>query len=145
MVFNGYGAYNAGNNYSVTFTGPVSLGTAAGISRQIGVGNSGGLTLTGVVSNGATGNTIEKVGSGNLVLDAQNVYSGGTILSAGAVQLGIAPVGTVGSITSSAIGTGPVVFNGGGLVPSGTMPVTVINPVSFTGNATLARAGTPAR
>ncbi len=135
LVFNGAGTYNGQGNYSMTFTGAVSLGAAAGVSRQIGVNGAGGLVLAGVVSNGATANSIEKIGSGNLLLDAQNIYSGGTILSGGAVQMGVNPVGTVGNIASGAIGTGPIVFNGGGLVSSASMAVTVLNPVSFNGSS----------
>ncbi len=130
LVFNGSGAYGGTGGNSMTFTGPVSLGTAPGAYRSVGV-NGGSLVLTGIVSNGTTVNALEKTGNGNLVLDAENMYTGNTILSGGEVQMGVNPVGTAGNVTSSAIGTGAIVFNGGGLASNGVAPRAVLNPVSF--------------
>jgi len=135
VVFNGNGTYVAANSLAMTFTGLVNLGTAPGAYRSIGVNNGGALIFSNVISNGTTVNSIEKTGAGTLQLNNQNTYTGDTILSGGAIQLGVDPVGTVGSITSSAIGTGRIVFSGGGLVSSGTTARTILNPVTF-GNST---------
>ncbi|MCE9609012.1 MAG: autotransporter-associated beta strand repeat-containing protein [Chthoniobacter sp.] len=142
VTFNGAGTYGAGNNLNMGFTGAVSLGTAPGVFRSIGVSNSANLNLSGVISNGTTVFSIEKVGSGNLVLSNQNLYTGDTIITGGNIQLAAGNVGSVGSITSTPIGTGRLVFNGsgagsGGISSNGSTARTIINPVVFTGNATL--------
>lgn len=134
VVLNGNMGYGASLNYSATFTNSVSLGTTPGAWRTINVANAGALVFNGVVSNGTTVNSIEKAGTGNLALNNQNTYTGDTILSAGAIQIGVNSVGSVGSITSGAIGRGRVVFNGGGLA-SDVTPRTILNSVAFSGNS----------
>ena len=133
LVLNGFMGYGASSNYSATFTNSVSLGTTPGAWSTINVANSGAVVFNGVVSNGTTVNSIEKAGSGNLSLNNQNTYTGDTILSAGTIQIGVNSVGSVGSVTSGAIGTGRIVFNGGGLASDAT-PRTIINSVAFSGN-----------
>ncbi|NBW85940.1 MAG: hypothetical protein EBR23_03675, partial [Planctomycetia bacterium] len=134
VVINGYAGYSGQTNYSLTLNGPVSLGTAPGVWRQIGVANSAGIVFNGVISNGTTATGIEKTGSGNLVMAAQNTYSGDTILSNGGVQLAVNPVGSIGAITSGPLGTGRIVFNGGGIASDATAR-TIINPIAFSGSA----------
>ena len=137
LTLNGGFTYGGSSNFGMTFsTGAVSLGAAPGVIRAIGVNNSTFLALGGVVSNGSTANSLEKVGSGNLVLSAQNLYTGDTIISNGAVQLGANATGSVGAVTSGPVGTGRINFNGGGLA-SDTTARTVINNVVFTGSGTL--------
>ena len=116
-------------------TGGVTLGTTPGLSRAITVSST--FTLGGVIGNGSYANSLIKAGGGNLVLDGASTYSGTTRLDAGLLEMGVSPVGAVGSITSSAIGSGTLLFNGGGLSSASIAPVTVLNPVGFTGNATI--------
>ena len=73
IVFNGSGTYNATSNYSMTFTGAVSLGTAPGPYRSIGVNNAAAMILNGVISNGTTTTSSEKSGGGKLAPNAQHV------------------------------------------------------------------------
>ena len=117
-------------------TGAVSLGTTPGISRTITV-NTNKFTLGGVISDGTTVNSLTKAGNNNLVLSGANTYTGETVLSAALLQLGTGNVGSVGSITSSAIGTGPLVFNGGGISSDSITNRTILNPITFTGHATV--------
>ncbi len=116
-------------------TGGVTLGTTPGLSRAITVSST--FTLGGVIGNGSYANSLIKAGGGNLVLDGASTYSGTTRLDAGLLEMGVSPVGAVGSITSSAIGSGTLLFNGGGLSSASIAPLTVLNPVGFTGNATI--------
>ena len=83
---------------------------------------------------------LTKVGAGTLKLSGANIYTGGTILTLGTLRIGGGNVGSVGSITSSAIGTGTLTFNGGTLSSDGTTARTILNAVTFTGNATLGDA-----
>ena len=46
-------------------------------------------------------------------MSGPNTYSGTTTLTAGTLQIGVGNVGSVGAITSSAVGTGGLTFNGG--------------------------------
>ncbi len=133
LVLNGFMGYGASSNYSATFTNTVSLGTTPGAWRTINVANAAAVVFNGVVSNGTTVNSIEKAGSGNLSLNNQNTYTGDTILTGGVIQIGVNSVGSVGSVTSGAIGRGRVVFNGGGLASDVTSR-TIINSVAFSGN-----------
>ncbi|NBW87553.1 MAG: hypothetical protein EBR23_12210, partial [Planctomycetia bacterium] len=146
LVINGDFAANSNGTSNLYFgTGAVSLGTTPGISRQITVSN-GMFTLGGVVSNGTTVNSLSKAGGGTLVLNGANTYTGDTVILAGTLQMGTNPVGSLGSITSSAIGTGNLVFGytsittTSGLASDSIAPRTVLNPVAFNGHATLGDA-----
>ena len=52
---------------------------------------------------------LNKVGTGTLTLSGANSYSGGTIISAGALQLGDG--GSTGNIVGGVIDNGILVFN----------------------------------
>src|SRR5262249_50035321 len=71
--------------------------------------------ITGVVSNGA----ILKYGFGTLRLGAANTYAGGTTLYLGTILIG----------NDTALGTGPLIGNGGTLRPDGAAR-TIANPLS---------------
>lgn len=90
--------------------------------------------ISGVAGAGLT-NT-----SGLLVLAGANTYTGATTASGGTLEIAIDPVGAVGAITSSALGTGGLVFAGGGLSSDGTAARTILNAISFTGVAILGDA-----
>ena len=73
--------------------------------------------------------------AGTLTLASANTYTGTTTVTAGTLRIGVDSVGSVGSITSSAIGTGTLVFNGGKVSASNTSNArTIYNPVTFTGD-----------
>jgi len=100
-------------------TGAVTLGTAAGTSRTITVNGGGWYTIGGVVANGTTANSIIKTGTGVLKLDGNNTYTGGTTLNSGPLHI----------TNNAALGTGPLVINGGGLVAR-IASRTISNPVT---------------
>jgi fibronectin-binding autotransporter adhesin len=104
---------------------------------------SGSNTFAGTLGGAGTNEnklTLTKTGAGILSLTGPNTYSGPTTLTLGTTQIGVASVGSVGAITSSAIGTGTLTFNGGALSSDGTTARTILNPVTFSGNATLGDA-----
>jgi autotransporter-associated beta strand protein len=146
------------STYDTASTGTLAFVTGIDTPTFGGLIGSGNLTLPANITgltlnpqalktysgllNGATPSmTVTKIGANVQVFSGANTYVGSTILTgAGAMQIGIDPVGTVGSITSSALGVGTLIFNGGALASSSTTPRTVLNPVAFTGNATLGDA-----
>ena len=90
--------------------GMATIETDAGVTTTISapIAGSGGVT---------------KYGQGTLVLSGANTYDGGTILSAGTVQVGSDTVGVPGAITSSALGTGTLTFDGGTLRGGGDFTI----------------------
>ncbi len=78
--------------------------------------------------------------SGTILLSKANTYSGGTTLTAGTLQIGIANAGSVGAITSSAIGTGGLALNGGTLSSGSTAARTILNAITIGGDVTLGDA-----
>jgi len=114
----------------VTLTGNTTIG-----------GNFGG--LSGNIS-GAYGIEFR----GITTLSGNSTYSGTTLIGGssggdfgGEVRLGANPVGSVGAIVSSPLGTSDLVFNAvagtATLSSSSTTPRTVLNAVTFASNATL--------
>ena len=104
-------------------------GAGFGLQNEIAVNTAGGtidpagntIFVVGVIAdgNGPGGLTINGTSGGGTVLFNQaNTYSGGTTLTAGVLEIGTGTVGTPGAITSSAIGTGVLNFNGGTLAPT---------------------------
>jgi autotransporter-associated beta strand protein len=81
-----------------------------------------------------------KTTGGTVSLGRASTYSGGTTLTAGTLQIDVASVGTVGAITSSAIGTGSLALNGGQLSSAGANNRTILNAVTIGGNVTLGDA-----
>ena len=148
-----------------TYTGGTTI--SAG-TLQLGNGGTSGSILGNVVDNGAltfnrsdvltfTGQisgsgVVNQIGAGTTILTADNTYTGGTTISAGALQLGNG--GTSGSILGNVANDGLLAFNrsdtmtlagqisGSGAVNqigSGTTVLTGNN--SYTGGTTIA-AGT---
>jgi len=113
------------NTGPLTFSAGVELGNS---SRTLTTASA--VNLNGAVINGS----VIKDGSSTLTFNGANTFSGLTI-SAGTVAMSSPNVGSVGSITSSSIGTGGLTFNGGFISSSGTSDRTVLNAVNFTGNA----------
>lgn len=91
-----------GNNRNAEVTGIVSDCGAGGIA---------------CLNSGATGGSLVKTGTGTLTLSNANTYSGGTTIAAGWVVAnhndGTGAVPGTGRI--DALGTGPVILDGGGL------------------------------
>jgi len=103
-----------------TGTGAVSLGTAAGTTRQLTV-SAGQLTLGGNITDGTTANRITKAGGGTLRLNGNNTYTGGTVVSAGNIMAG----------SNNAFGTGNITFTGGSIELSS---FTISNDLIFSSN-----------
>ena len=135
LVLNGNGL--AVNN-PVTVTGDPTIVVATGNTN----------TMSNTISG--TGDIVSD-GGGTLVLSGNNTYSGGTTIcgtardtscttanasptTATTLQVGVDTVGTPGSITSSAIGTGTLTFDGGILQNAFSQFFTVANNAQITGN-----------
>ena len=103
----------------------------ANVAEPIGVAAGRSNTLAGVVSGVSA---INKVGTGTLYYSGNNTYSGGTLISAGALY-----VGTNG--TSGTLGTGRVT-NNTSLFLNRSDSFTVSNAISGTGILTKLGAGT---
>lgn len=101
---------------------------------------SGTNTYAGTLGGAGTNENklaLTKSGAGTLKLTGANTYSGPTTLTQGTLQIGVDPVG---AITSSAIGTGTLTFNGGTLSSDSSTARSIGNAVTFTGNAVLGDA-----
>jgi autotransporter-associated beta strand protein len=118
----------AGGNFTIANAGAVN--TTGGTIDANGntftysgaIGGTGPLTITDSARGGA------------VVLSGANIYSGGTTISSGGtLQVGVATVGTPSSITSSAIGTGTLTFNGGTLQAGGNFTIANAGAVNTTG------------
>ena len=97
--------------------------------------------MSGVISGGGD---IVLNGGGTLVLSGANTYSGGTTLCGTAcgaaggsstLRVGVDTVGTPGAITSSALGTGTLTFDGGTLQAGGNYTVANATQIKSTGGA----------
>lgn len=108
-------------------TGAVSLGTAAGTARTITV-NGSTLTVGGVISNGTTANALIKAGTGALTLSGGNLYTGGTTLGAGTLNLNHA----------TALGTGNFIITAGTInnTSGADITLTTNNTQTWDGNFT---------
>jgi len=83
---------------------------------------------------------LTKTTGGTVSLGRASTYSGGTTLTAGTLQIASASTGSVGSITSSGIGTGTLNLNGGTLSSGNGTSRTLLNAVAVGGNVTLGDA-----
>jgi fibronectin-binding autotransporter adhesin len=86
-------------------TTAVSLSTPVVLSSGAEIGGAGNLTLSGALSG--SGATLTKIEGGMLLLSGNNTFNNGTIVSAGAFQLG--SQNAMGSTTA------PLTVNGGTL------------------------------
>lgn len=126
-----YSAANNPNGALISGAGTLALGG----NRTINVGDSAAaaadLTISTVISG--SGFAITKTGAGVLVLGADNTYTGGTLVSAGVLQIGTGGLaGTLG---------GGNVTNNGGLVLNRDGTLLVTNIISGTGGLTNAGPG----
>jgi trimeric autotransporter adhesin len=146
------GASQTWNNDSsslltVTSVGNFNTLTASTYTLTLTGSGSGGITLgggvvsdSGTVSTGVTALTINRSGTGAVLLGTANTYSGGTTVTAGLLQIGVGNVGSVGAVTSSAIGTGALALNGGTISSNSTTARTILNAHTIGGNVTLGDA-----
>ena len=82
-------------------------------------------TLSAAVAGAGT---IIKAGSGTAILTGDNLYSGGTSLTAGTLLAG----------SSTAFGTGPIAINAGATLGGNGAPVAISNQLVLNGSASLA-------
>jgi fibronectin-binding autotransporter adhesin len=127
------------NNFSVT--GNVTLGDATDSGALTLTGNTiltgnrtvtfaSDVTLTGVLGEQGPGRVLTKDGDGTFTLASPVSYTGGTVLNAGRIRVGVA----------SALGTATTTLNGGSLSSDGSTPRTIGNPVAYGGDVTLGNA-----
>ena len=129
-----------------TYTGGTTINAGA---LQLGNGGTTGSIVGNVTNNGilafnrsdsvtfnglisGTG-SVQQNGTGTTVLTGNNTYTGGTIINAGALQLGAG--GTTGSIVGNVIDNGALIFNRSDAVTFGGV-------ISGTGNVVKLGTGT---
>ncbi|MET3650680.1 autotransporter-associated beta strand repeat-containing protein [Dyella japonica] len=131
-TYSGLTAINAGTLQVGNGGTAGSLGTGSVTnSAKLAFNLSGAITVGNLI--GGTG-SLTQGGTGTTILAANNTYSGGTTISAGALQVGNG--GTTGSL-----GSGSVIDNAALLVNVGST-ATISNLISGTGNLTQMGAGT---
>jgi autotransporter-associated beta strand protein len=115
---------------SVEGSGAVNLG---GVKIQIGSRNTD-TTISGLISEagqgGQTGGSLEKVGTGTLTLTNANTYTGGTIVSAGALVVngsinGATTVKSGATLKGTGTLNGLVTVEPGGILSPGNSPGTL--------------------
>ena len=105
------GPVNATTPNALVLAGNIDLGAAARIFT-VGAGTGPELTLNGVISNGG----LTKSGNGMLVLaNPANTYTGGTTVTAGTLQVGVA----------GALPSGSGVTINGGTLDANALPLTL--------------------
>jgi autotransporter-associated beta strand protein len=122
----------ANGTYTITINGSGSGGVNVASGLHDSTSNTKDPTRNVAVIINSTG--------GAATFNAASTYSGGTTLTAGTLQLGASSVGSVGAITTSAIGTGGLALNGGTLSSSDTTARTILNAITIGGDVTLGDA-----
>lgn len=156
LAANAQGALTNGSSTAATWAGPVTLGGAATIGSSaaggitLGTGatvNTAGNTLTlrnsntgriftdGIIS-GAGSVVMNSPSTGDYVPRADHTYSGGTTLTAGLTAVDRDSIGTPGSPTSGAFGTGTLMLGGGQIRSSSGTSRTVANAVTISADTT---------
>lgn len=109
------------------------------------------VTQSGAISDGASPGDVVKTGAGTLILTANNIYSGGTTVSAGTLQLGNG--GTSGSILGDVVNNSTLAFNrsdvvtftgnisGSGAVQQSGSGTTILTGANSYGGGTLLQNG----
>ena len=113
-----------------TVTQTISLGLTLSGNRTIDV-EAGVLSIGGVITDGSNSYSLTKTGEGLLALRGSNAFDGGLYINYGVVGA------AVSSGTSTNLGTGNVIVNGGGVLRSGYL-ATNTNRTTTPNNITLA-------
>jgi autotransporter-associated beta strand protein len=126
--------------FNDSVTGPNTVTVTADVTPSSIIVNNSSTAYT--ITNDGTHNIggsgmLTKSGSTNLTLSGANTFTGGTTLTAGKTLLASDPVGSVGAITSSPIGTGTLTLSGGTLSSDSTTARSVLNPVQLSANTIL--------
>jgi len=136
-----YGVSTLGNGNTSTITGGnAALSETGGTVFNIQTNDTVDVSTVLFHSTTIADNGLIKEGGGTLLLSGANTYTSSTTLSAGTLQIGVASIGSVSSITSSAIGTGTLALNGGEISSDSTTARTIYNAVTVGGNTTLGDA-----
>jgi len=124
------GAFNLNNNSAsaVTISQMVGLTSSGANSRTLSVGGSGagGVNFMGGLENGSSTASLSlrvNNSSTTVRIDAASTYTGGTILDAGTIALG----------SATALGTGNLTINGGGIA-SISSARTIANNITANGD-----------
>jgi len=115
--------------FGTTGAGTVTLDTIVS-PASVSVNTTANYTFSGTGSIAGPG-ALTKANSGSLTLSTTNGYSGGTLLSAGTLSIGI----------NDALGIGPVVLGGGTIQSSDATVRTLNNPVVLNGTTTVGGTG----
>lgn len=118
-------AVNTGN---LTFDAGINLN--GGTRTLTAASTTSNIAFDSLVSNGG----IIKEGPGTFKLNGSNTFAGGFTLNAGVVTISTNGLGSVGSITSSAFGTGLLTLNGGTVSSATATNRPILNAVTFGGN-----------
>jgi autotransporter-associated beta strand protein len=133
QALSGTGGVINGPGQIVVSSGPSGNGQDWGTTNGL-------ITVNAVVSG--TGQ-IDTFGGGTIVFAGANTWSGGVRIFSTSSQIAVDSVGTVGSITSGAFGTGPIVFGGntGAVSSNGTTPRTLLNAMNWAAGGAAANLG----
>jgi autotransporter-associated beta strand protein len=122
---------------AVTLTSGSITGTSKALTgSSYSINPADGTTVTVSANLAGSGINLTKTEAGIYTTSGSHTYTGTTTLTAGTILAGVASSGSVGSITSSAIGVGIFIVNGGTISSDGATARTFYNPVTFTGNGT---------
>ena len=147
-AFNGTNGYNFSSGFGITTNASATTSTISAPlvirSGTLGFSVAKGaavtdLSVSGVIAeNGGNGTSlgISKTGTGAMALSGQNLYTGGTTISAGTIRANNATSSTGNGSVTVGIGNGTA-YTGGILGGNGT----VKGAVTLTGNATARNGG----
>jgi autotransporter-associated beta strand protein len=122
--------------FTLTLTNDASNTTSA---YQFGAGF--GNTNRAVISG--TGSVVmSNVANGTVAFFGASTFSGGFTLNSGVLVPGTSSIGSVGAVTSGALGTGTFTINGGTVRATSGGNITLLNEMIFGGNFTLGDATT---
>ena len=159
IALNGGGTLTVANGGTVSAVNGITIASAAGSVGTLNIGSLGGSDTAGTIvtptiafgagtgainfnqvdtatlTSSISGNgKVQQLGVGTTILTGDNTYSGGTTISAGALQVG-------NGGTSGSLGSGAVTDNAS-LIVNRSDAVSIANVISGTGSFTQAGDGT---